>query len=186
MTIEIWLAFAASSILMLLVPGPTTLTVVGYALGQSKSCVIPLASAVALGHATTLTLSIVGLGAILKTSPMLFVVLKIAGGIYLVYFISHRAWRIFRQQNSSVSITPGNSCARSMLRTWLVTVANPQTIIFFVAFLPQFIDTNQPPLGQLWILCITFVALSAINSAIFALCAQTTSGFLKPRASVAT
>lgn len=186
MTIEIWLAFTASSILMLLVPGPTILTVVGYALGQSKACVIPLALAVALGHATTLTLSIIGLGAVLTTSPVLFVALKITGGMYLVYFICQRAWRTFRAQNNPVAIAPARNCASSMFRTWLVTAANPQTIIFFVAFLPQFIDTAQPPLGQLWVLCTTFIVLAAINSAIFALCAQTTAGFLKPRASATT
>ncbi len=181
MDIEIWLAFVASSILMLIVPGPTVVTVVGFALSQGKACVLPLSIAVALGHATTLTFSIVGLGTLLSTSPILFNALKIAGGVYLVYFICRLAWGVVSERTREPEQVPTANRAGSMFRTWLVTAANPQTIVFFVAFLPQFIDTSEPPLGQLWMLSLTFVMLAAINSAIFALCAQTTAGFLKPR-----
>jgi len=178
-TIEIWLAFVAASLLMLIVPGPTVLTVIGYALKRGRKSIVPLSIAVSLGHATTLTLSIAGLGALLTTSPALFDSLKLGGGLYLIYLIGKVALSVSEQTAIVPSTSTSDSCVGSMFRTWLVTTANPQTIVFFVAFLPQFIDTTQPPLGQMWILCGTFVVLAAVNSAIFAICAQSTAGLIK-------
>jgi threonine/homoserine/homoserine lactone efflux protein len=72
MTIETWLAFAAATTILLVIPGPTILLVVSYALGQGMRTALPVAVGVALGDFTAMTLSILGVGALLAASATLF------------------------------------------------------------------------------------------------------------------
>lgn len=84
MTFETWLAFAAASAVLLIIPGPTILLVVSYALGQGWRSALPVATGVALGDFTAMTLSMLGVGAILATSATIFTALKWLGAAYLV------------------------------------------------------------------------------------------------------
>ena len=68
MSIEVWLAFSAASIVLLIIPGPTVLLVVSYALGQGWKAALPMAIGVALGDFTAMTLSMLGVGALLAAS----------------------------------------------------------------------------------------------------------------------
>ena len=85
MTIEHWLAFVAASAVLLILPGPTVLTVISYSLAQGRRARGPLIAAVALGDATALSLSTLGLGALLATSSFWFTTLKWVGGLYLLF-----------------------------------------------------------------------------------------------------
>jgi threonine/homoserine/homoserine lactone efflux protein len=75
MSVETWLAFSAASAVLLLIPGPTILLVISYALGQGMRSALPVAAGVALGDFTAMTLSMLGLGVLLSTSATLFAVL---------------------------------------------------------------------------------------------------------------
>jgi len=85
MDLNIWLAFCAAAIVMLLIPGPTILLVIGQSLGGGARNALPLVAGVALGDLTAMTLSLAGLGAILATSATLFTALKWVGAAYLVW-----------------------------------------------------------------------------------------------------
>ncbi len=85
MSFETWLAFTAASAVLLVIPGPTILLVVSYALGQGWRSAAPTAVGVALGDLTAMTLSMLGVGALLATSATLFTILKWAGAAYLVW-----------------------------------------------------------------------------------------------------
>ena len=85
LTLETWLAFAAASALLLVIPGPTILTVIGYSLTQGRRAAIPLVAAVALGDSTALVLSLLGLGSVLAASTAAFTVIKTLGGAYLLW-----------------------------------------------------------------------------------------------------
>src|SRR4026207_2417052 len=84
MTIETWLAFAAATTVLLIIPGPTILLVVSYALGQGKRKARAVAVGVALGDFTAMTLSILGVGALLAASATLFTALKWLGAAYFL------------------------------------------------------------------------------------------------------
>src|ERR1700737_5116797 len=92
MTFESWAAFFAASISLLIIPGPTVLLVVSYALGQGWRTALPMAVGVALGDFTAMTLSMLGLGALLAASAALFAALKWIGAAYLVY-LGVKLWR---------------------------------------------------------------------------------------------
>jgi len=75
MLLESWLAFTAASAVLLIIPGPTVLLVVSYALGQGWRTALPMAVGVALGDFTAMTLSMLGVGALLAASATLFAIL---------------------------------------------------------------------------------------------------------------
>lgn len=174
MTIEIWLAFVVATIILLMIPGPTILTVISYSLSHGTRARVPLVAAVALGDSTALVLSLLGLGALLASSAAWFVAVKWIGGLYLLYL----GIKLLRSGISPVQLTANGSQDspwQVFANTWMVTSLNPKGIVFFVAFLPQFVDPAGAVAQQLWILSVTFVCLAAINAmayAIFALSAR--------------
>ena len=99
MSIELWLAFVAASAILLIIPGPTILTVISYSMAHGRRANVPLVAAVALGDSTALVVSLLGLGALLATSAFWFTVVKWAGGLYLIYL----GVKLFR---AGISSTP--------------------------------------------------------------------------------
>ena len=81
MSIELWLAFVAASAVLLIIPGPTILTVISYSIAHGRRANVPLVAAVALGDSTALVVSLLGLGALLATSAFWFTVVKWVGGL---------------------------------------------------------------------------------------------------------
>jgi threonine/homoserine/homoserine lactone efflux protein len=166
-SIELWLAFAGASAILLVLPGPTILTVISYSVAHGRRANVALVAAVALGDSTALALSLVGLGALLATSGFWFTVVKWAGGLYLLYL----GVKLLRAGASSgMPIAPAATGSRWKLfaNTYLVTALNPKGIVFFVAFLPQFISPQASVAPQLWLLAITFVVLAAVNATLYA------------------
>ena len=85
MSAELWFAFVVTSAILLVIPGPTILTVISYSVAHGQRANVPLVAGVALGDCTALVLSLLGLGALLGTSALWFTVIKLAGGLYLLY-----------------------------------------------------------------------------------------------------
>jgi threonine/homoserine/homoserine lactone efflux protein len=166
-SIELWLAFVAASAVLLIIPGPTILTVISYSMAQGRRANVPLVAAVALGDSTALVVSLLGLGALLATSAFWFTVVKWVGGLYLLYL----GVKLLRAGISATELaTPAAPKSRWRLfaNTYLVTALNPKGIVFFVAFLPQFIDPAANVTRQLWILAITFVVMATLNASLYA------------------
>ncbi|MDQ0509283.1 LysE family translocator [Ancylobacter amanitiformis] len=169
MPIETWLAFVAASAVLLVIPGPTILLVVSYALGQGRRVALPVAAGVALGDFTAMTLSMLGLGALLATSALLFTGLKWIGAAYLIW-LGIKLWRAGGTPLVSEARTDGSSLGM-LLHAWIVTALNPKSITFFVAFLPQFLDPGRDFLTQMMIFEATFLVLAAANAFGYALIA---------------
>ncbi len=169
MSMEAWLAFVFAATVLLVIPGPTILTVIGYALNHGARANVPLVAAVALGDSTALLASIIGLGAVLAASAFWFTVVKVVGGVYLLYLglrmLRSRAVSLPAETACGASAQPGTG--RLFAHTWLVTALNPKGIIFFSAFLPQFVDPAGDANRQLWILAATFVLLATLNATLY-------------------
>jgi len=167
MPIELWLAFVAASAVLLIIPGPTILTVISYSMSHGRRANVPLIAAVALGDSTALVVSLLGLGALLATSAFWFTLVKWAGGLYLIYL----GIKLLRAGVSAAELAaPAAPASRWRLfaNTWLVTALNPKGIVFFVAFLPQFIQPGVPVAPQMWVLAVTFVCLATLNATLYA------------------
>jgi threonine/homoserine/homoserine lactone efflux protein len=169
MSFETWVAFAAASSVLLVIPGPTVLLVVSYALGQGWRTALPMAIGVALGDFTAMTLSMLGLGALLATSATLFTILKWVGAAYLVY-LGIKLWRAGGTLDAAPR-TDAVSAAKMLGHAWLVTALNPKSITFFVAFLPAFLDPKADFLTQMLVFETTFLVLAFANAFGYALVA---------------
>lgn len=167
MTLESWLAFVAASLVLLILPGPTILTVIGYSLAHGRRANVPLVAGVALGDCTALLLSIVGLGALLEASALWFTVIKLVGGCYLFY-LGVKMLRAAGGEMAAATTAPLLTPWRLFSNTYLVTALNPKGIVFFVAFLPQFLSHNGEESRQLMLLATTFVILATINATLYA------------------
>jgi threonine/homoserine/homoserine lactone efflux protein len=181
MSFENWAAFAAASTVLLVIPGPTILLVVSYALGQGWRAALPISVGVALGDFTAMTLSMLGIGALLAASATVFTLLKWAGAAYLVYL----GIRLYRAGGAleAEPRTDGASPAGMLGHAWLVTALNPKSITFFVAFLPQFLDRHADLLPQVLVFEATFLVLAFANALTWALvAARARSVVSNPRA----
>jgi threonine/homoserine/homoserine lactone efflux protein len=170
MTFTNWLAFAAASSVMLLIPGPTVLLVVSYGLTQGRRVAVAVAAGVAAGDLFAITLSLAGLGAIVAASATLFTALKWAGAAYLLY-LAVRLWRASPVLAAREPPPPGGGW-KIFLHAFAVTALNPKSIAFFVAFVPLFIDPAAALLPQLVVLEGTFVGLALVNAFAYALAAD--------------
>jgi threonine/homoserine/homoserine lactone efflux protein len=180
MSIETWLAFAAASCIMLAIPGPTILLVISYALGHGRKTALATVTGVTLGDFTAMTASLAGLGALLATSATLFTILKLIGAAYLV-FLGIKLWRapIVKGPLGDNDNLPEEKPLKILLHAYVVTALNPKSIVFFVAFVPQFLDMSKPFLEQTLILEATFLTLAALNSLIYVFVADMARGFIR-------
>jgi len=178
MPLELWFAFVLASAVLLVVPGPTVALVVTYAFGHGRRAAAAIVAGVALGDGTAMTASWVGLGAALLASPTLFEALRWAGIAYLLW-MGIALWRARvaggggmedagedGREDADAATAP---LGRIFGHAFAVTVLNPATIGFFVAFVPQFVDPDRPVAAQAVLLTGTFVALAAANAAAYAL-----------------
>ncbi|NNK17280.1 MAG: LysE family translocator [Sulfitobacter sp.] len=171
MPLDLWLAFVAASTALLLIPGPTVLLVLSYALSKGRSVAVASAAGVALGDLVAMSASLAGLGALVLTSATLFTALKWVGAAYLIWL----GVKLIRSAPSGGLSVPesGSVTARHVFgHAAAVTALNPKSIAFFIAFVPQFITTGAPLLPQFVILVATFVGLAAINAFAYALLAD--------------
>jgi threonine/homoserine/homoserine lactone efflux protein len=118
-----------------------------------------------------MTASMLGLGALLATSAALFTGLKWVGAAYLVY-LGVRLWRAPVTDASADAVTPVARPGRIFLHAFAVTALNPKSIVFFIAFLPQFLDSAAPVVPQLVIFEASFLVLATANSLGYALLAS--------------
>lgn len=177
MTFEIWLAFVAASTALVLIPGPTVLLVVSYALGQGWRAALPMAVGVALGDFTAMSLSVLGIGALLMASATLFTVVKWIGAAYLVY-LGMKLFRAGGTLNAEPK-TDASSALRMGAHAWLVTSLNPKGILFFVAFFPQFIDQHVAFWPQVFILQASFLTIAFANALAYAYFASRARGLVR-------
>lgn len=172
MDLTLWLTFVAASTALLMIPGPTILLVMSYALSQGRRVAVASATGVALGDAIAMSASLAGLGALVLASATLFTVLKWIGAAYLIWM----GWKLFRSAGAATLGTIGGTQdvpATAVFRhAAIVTALNPKSIVFFIAFVPQFIRADDPLLPQFVILTATFVGLATLNALIYALLAD--------------
>ncbi|MGM9472864.1 LysE family translocator [Pseudarthrobacter sp. YS3] len=167
------LAFALASLVLIAIPGPSVLFVIGrsLALGRKGGLLSVLGNA--LGMVPQVIAVALGVGAALAESMVLFTAIKFAGAAYLVYLgvqaIRHRSGR-----TTAGAPPPSSSTWRMLREGFLVGATNPKSIVFFVAVLPQFVDypSGSIPL-QLASLGAVFLVIALVSDSIWALAAGT-------------
>ena len=172
--------FVAAGILLNVTPGQDTLYIVGRTLAQGRAIGVAAALGICTGALLHTFAAALGVSAIVATSATAFLLLKIAGGMYLVYLGARLLVRDSRVQ--AFGLRPGGSDVRSAFRQGVITnVSNPKVALFFLAFLPQFIDPYSPhKIAAFIVLGCTFVATSTVWCLVLALIASRMSRLLGP------
>jgi len=170
MEFTLWLAFVAATMALLVIPGPTVLLVLSYAIGHGRKVAVASALGVAFGDFIAMTASLAGLGALVLASATLFSALKWLGAAYLVFL----GVRLLRSAGGAGLAAPkaGDVSQRGIFwHACAVTALNPKSIAFFIAFVPLFIRPDQALLPQFVVMVATFVGLAGANALIYALLA---------------
>ena len=170
--IENLLAFMLTSLVIIVIPGPSVLFVIGRAIALGRRAGVLSVVGNALGTIPAVIAVAFGVGAIVASSVVAFTVIKIAGALYLVYLgiqaIRHRHAHI-----PGIQQRPTRT-RRRLAEGFIVGLTNPKTIAFFVAVLPQFVDPTAGPVWlQLLLLGLVFEALALASDSIWALAAGT-------------
>ncbi|MEC7304748.1 MAG: LysE family translocator [Pseudomonadota bacterium] len=172
MSPDLFIPFLIASAILLATPGPTILLVVSYALAQGRGVAVAVVGGVILGDLMAMSATLLGLGVILTASAGLFTVMKWAGAAYLAWM----GWRMIRSAGTAtadLADVAGKSKSAAFRDSALVTLLNPKSIGFFVAFVPQFIDPATAFAPQFTVMITTFVGLGGANALAYALLAAT-------------
>lgn len=146
-SINILMAFLAASALVTVAPGPDNLMVLSVGISRGRSAGIGFGLGCALGCFTHTLWATLGIGAVVLASESTFTTLKMAGAAYLVY-IGIMAWR-YAGKMALINLDPGSAEPISLhiRRGFIANVINPKVALFFIAFLPQFVDQSR---GAVW------------------------------------
>lgn len=169
------LAFAALSFLLIVIPGPSVLFVIGRALAQGRRAALTTVVGNTLGAYVLVVAVALGIGSLVERSVFLFTVLKLAGAAYLVY-LGVRAWRERGSLRAAFtgSGAAGHGSARTFWEGFAVGVSNPKTIVFFAAVLPQFADRGQGHVAvQMLLLGLVFNVIAVASDCVWGLAAAT-------------
>ncbi|MGN8258401.1 LysE family translocator [Pseudomonas sp. SMSB3] len=175
MALDTWILYLLASIGLSLTPGPNSLLALTHGAVYGARRTLLTISGGALGFCALIALAMFGLGALLQTGASVLTVLKWAGGGYLLW-LGIQLWR-----SPALHLELSEGAARlsnaGMFRQGLLSaLANPKVVLFYAAFLPQFIDPKLGLLGQFAIMALTFVCVECAVE--FAL--ATAAGRIRP------
>ncbi|MEL7114225.1 MAG: LysE family translocator [Pseudomonadota bacterium] len=162
------------------IPGPATLLTVARATGSGTRAGLATAAGIALGDVLHTVFAVVGLSAIVLTSATLFTLVKILGAGYLIWIgVMTLLARPGQSERSAARITP----RRAFRQAILAEVLNPKTALFFLAFLPQFVDPSRGMvMGQLAVFGAIMIVLGFLATVLFALAAGRVSDVIRENA----
>jgi threonine/homoserine/homoserine lactone efflux protein len=166
------LAFAATAFVVIVIPGPSVLFVVGRALAGGRRVAVFSVLGNATGEYVQVIAIAFGIGALITQSVAAFTVLKILGGCYLIY-LGLKTFRERRSMAQTLSLlTQPPSRRVSFAQGFAVGVTNPKTVVFLAAILPQFVSRAAGDVaGQILVLGLLFAAIAVVSDTIWALAA---------------
>ncbi len=175
----LWAGFVVASLIVGLLPGPGVTSIVGYALTAGMRTALASVFGATFGNATAMILSLVGVGVLLSQSPTGFLILKWVGGAYLVAMGLYAMLKARRGALGPDGTPKTIAPSAAFWGTFAITAVNPKTIIFFVAFTPQFISPAYAYWPQAGILLLTFCIVVTISDGFYAIASSWAAGFLK-------
>jgi threonine/homoserine/homoserine lactone efflux protein len=181
MSLETWLLYASAALVMILIPGPLSLLMISNSLNYGVRRSWPAFLGGMTASIALLSASALGLGALLMASERLFSALKLVGALYLFY-LAWQSWQESRKAAKPVTAEeqPVNPSFRAMFwKAFGLGASNPKDILFFAAFLPQFISAERPMLGQLLVMIATWAVLDLACKLFYGLSAQGAARYLR-------
>jgi threonine/homoserine/homoserine lactone efflux protein len=173
---SLWL-FSVAALALLAVPGPAVLYIVVQSAEQGRRVGLASVAGIHLGTLVHVAAAVLGLSTLIVASAVAFSVVKYAGAAYLVYL----GIRKLLERDLPPSLEHrAETLRRAFVRGVVVNALNPKTALFFLAFLPQFVDADSGGIGsQALVLGLVFVGLGLVTDSLYALAAGTVGGLLR-------
>ena len=170
--------FLLAALILLLTPGPAVLYIIARSMDQGRLAGFVSVLSIETGNSVHVLAATLGLSALLLSSALAFSIVKYLGTVYLIYLGIRRLLQ--RDQDHEISSFQKQSLRRIFSQGVLVAALNPRTALFFLAFLPQFVD---PTVGSVTLQLLTlggiFVTMALVSDGIYALLASTAGSWLK-------
>ncbi|MCP4329862.1 MAG: LysE family translocator [Alphaproteobacteria bacterium] len=180
MTLELYLAFVVATAILMLIPGPNVAVIAAHSIGHGTRYGLLTVAGSCSAMVIQLTLTVLGMAAVLAAASEWFEWLRWAGIAYLI-FLGIRYWRMAPPDANGTeraAVSPDHIFWRGF---W-VSAANPKTLMFYGAFFPQFIAPGGNVSGQLIVLAVTFLAVAAVLDSAWAVFAGSAQRLLADRA----
>ncbi|MGH2423930.1 LysE family translocator [Pseudomonas sp. C 49-2] len=181
MNLETWLLFSGAALVVILIPGPLSLLMISNSLNFGLCRSYPAFLGGVFASICLLSASALGLGALLLASEQVFSALKIVGALYLFY-LAWQSWQQSRQPAQGAVVPQAIATPRFRTlfgRAFVLGASNPKDILFFAAFLPQFLNGTQPFLPQLLIMIATWTVLDLLCKLTYGLSAHGAARYLR-------
>lgn len=176
--LTMWGLFILASVVLLVTPGPAVLYIVARSVEQGRAAGLISVLGIHLGTIVHVVAAAVGLSALIVSSSLAFSVVKYVGAAYLIW-IGIRTF-LARDPSPDATAVPAESLRRVFRDGFVVNLFNPKTAIFFLAFLPQFVDPARGAIHwQILVLGLTFMVLGMVSDGVFALLAGAAGDFLR-------
>jgi threonine/homoserine/homoserine lactone efflux protein len=174
----LWGLFVVASVALLLTPGPAVLYIVARSVKQGRAAGLVSVLGIHLGTAVHIAAAAVGLSALIVSSTFAFAIVKYLGAAYLIW-IGIRTF-MAKDPPPEAPAEPAEPLRRVFRDGFVVNLFNPKTAIFFLAFLPQFLDPARGALhAQILVLGLTFMGLGVMSDAMYALAAGAAGDFVR-------
>ena len=174
----LWGLFVVASAVLLLTPGPAVLFIVARSVEQGRAAGLVSVLGIHLGTIVHITAAAVGLSALLVSSALAFAVVKYLGAAYLIWMGLRTL--LAKDPDLHAPAVRAAPLRRIFRDGFVVNLFNPKTAIFFLSFLPQFVDPSRGALHwQILVLGLTFMGLGMISDGMFALVAGSAGDFLR-------
>jgi threonine/homoserine/homoserine lactone efflux protein len=179
MSLQVYLAFIAACIALALLPGPIVTLLIANGLRHGTRAALTNIAGVQLGLVIALTVVAIGLTSLMATMGYWFDWVRFAGAAYLVWL----GIKLIRSPVEGVSADAPPPPPRGgfFLQGFVVALSNPKLLVFFGAFLPQFMDMNKDHISQVAVLGVTFMVIAGLTDATYALLAGRARKFFSAR-----
>jgi homoserine/homoserine lactone efflux protein len=176
MNLHLFLAYCLAVAILVLIPGPVVTLVVANSLSQGSRSGLATVAGASIGNAILLGATAIGLVAFFALMSEIFEVVRWAGALYLIW-LGIRAWQANGGQGLAVATAAKKTSRAVFVQGFLIAITNPKAIIFYIAFLPQFVDSHLPAGPQLLAMIATMIVMALLSDGAYALLAGRARGW---------
>ena len=178
MSLEVYLAYVFACFVIAIVPGPTVTVIVANSLAHGARAGLLNVAGTQLGLGLMMAILVVGLSSVIAAMAWLFDWLRLAGAAYLIWM----GYKLLRSKDSfSTEGTLEKPKGGFLLQGFLVLMANPKALLWFGAFIPQFVDPKGNYVGQIVLLGLTAMAVALVSDGAYAVLTGRAGGYLRSR-----
>lgn len=173
---HLFAAYCLAVAVLVLIPGPVVTLVVANSLRHGRRSGLTTVAGASIGNAILLGATAVGLVAFFALLSEVFEIVRWAGAVYLIW-LGIKAWRAHGVNEAATTAVAVRSSHAVFLEGFLIAITNPKAILFYIAFLPQFVDPHLRAGPQLLAMIATMIAMALLSDSTYALLAGRARGW---------